>query len=184
MPWNTPNDSGYSTLLAASTVKGPWTDLEPASNWLLVNGAREAVVTTNDLQSALGEQSTAFFRLIKRVYSQLQILLPGETNAPGTASGKVGTPTTAPVNGAYDVTINAVDPTYHIVNSSDELNVTTTDSGATLLGASGNPPGWTLVRGSVTVPIYYSAAGTYTVSATDMTNTNIPTATSESITAQ
>ena len=179
VPWNTPNDSGYSTLLAASSMTGPWLDLEPPSNWLLINGTRKAVVTTNDLQNVLGEQSKAFFRLLKRQFSQLQILLPGETNAPNTTTGKVGTPATAAVNGAYNVTINAVDSTYHMVNSADALTITTTDGTATILTPTPN-----LVGGTVTVPVYFGTAGTYTVTATDTTSTNIPPATSESITAQ
>ena len=46
------------------------------------------LVSTNDLQAG----SAAFFAVIQHNY-QLQVLWPGETAAPGTVSGKTGTPT-------------------------------------------------------------------------------------------
>jgi len=30
--------------------------------------------------------------MVKRAFTQLQVLLPGETNAPNTTTGKIGTP--------------------------------------------------------------------------------------------
>ena len=42
-------------------------------------------------------------------FAQLQLLVPGETAAPGTASGVTGTPAPAYVNGPLQVTVNAVD---------------------------------------------------------------------------
>ncbi len=177
--WNTPNDNGYSSLLAASSPKGIWQDLVPANTWLLVNGNRMATITTNALQSALGAQSPAFLRLIKRVATQLQVLMPGETNAPNTVLGKTGTPTAFNPYDEVDVTINMVDATYHIVNSADSLSLTTTDTSATI-----NTPTPTLTSGTVTVPIYFGTAGSWTVTAADTTSTNITSGISSAVTIQ
>ncbi len=42
-------------------------------------------------------------------FSQLQVLVPGETGAPGTATGKTGNPTVQGLGAPFDVTVNAVD---------------------------------------------------------------------------
>jgi len=121
----------------------------------------------------------AFFQLIKRVGTQLQVLLPGESNAPNTPSGKTGTPTSFNPYDEVDVTINMVDATYHIVNSADTLSLTTTDSTATV-----NTPAPVLSGGTVTVPIYFGTAGSWTVTAADTTSPTITSGTSSSVTIQ
>lgn len=172
--WTLP-DSGFS-LQTAPVLNNPSAWTAPTTGpAIALYGMRAQLVASNEVPAG----PTAFFELIKRQFTQLQVLLPGETNAPNTATGKVGTPQTAPVNGEYDVTINAVDSTYHIVNSSDQLSMSTTDGSALISNGTPN-----LVNGTATTAIYFSAAGSYTVSATDTTNTNIPAATSSTITAQ
>src|SRR5207249_872981 len=42
-------------------------------------------------------------------FVKLQLLVPGETAAPGTATGKNGTPNTQTAGTGYSVTVNAVD---------------------------------------------------------------------------
>ena len=42
-------------------------------------------------------------------FAQLQVLLPGETAAPGTPTGKTGSPTAQTAGTGYTVTVNAVD---------------------------------------------------------------------------
>jgi hypothetical protein len=175
--WNTPNDQGYSTLLAASSPKGVWQDLAPSSSWLLVNGNRYATITSTALQSTLGNTSAAYFRLIKRQFTQLQVLLPGETNSPNTLTGKTGIPMAFNPYDEVDVIINAVDSTYHIVNSTDALNIGASDTTATI-----TTPTPALTGGTVTVPVYFGTSGSWMVTATDTTSTNIPVATSSSIT--
>ena len=62
-----------------------------------------------------------FYRLIKRVPYQLQVLMPGQTNAPNTALGYTGTPTDISVSGegftTVTVTVNMCDATWHIVTA-------------------------------------------------------------------
>jgi len=172
--WTLP-DTGFS-LQVASQLGNPLAWSAPTAGPIIpMYGARAQLLSSNEIPAG----NTAFFQLVQRQVTQLQILLPGETNAPNTLTGKGGTPDIAPVNGQYTVTINAVDPTFHIVSTGDLLTMSTTDGSAII--SPGTP---SLVNGSTTTSIYFSAAGTYTISAVDNSNTNIPTATSSSVTAQ
>jgi len=173
LTWGLP-DSGF-TLQTAPVLGNPLAWTTPSIGPLIpLFGFRSQLVAGSEVPAG----NNAFFDLIQRTFTQLQILLPGETNAPNTITGKVGTPTTAAVAGEVDVTFNAVDATYHIVNSSDALS----------LSGGGSPiistPTPNLVGGTVTVPFYFTTAGSYTVSATDTTSTNIPAATSATLTVQ
>lgn len=114
---------------------------------------------------------TAFFNLVKRTASQLQIILPGETNAPGTAFGKTGSPTAVSLgvdSGYENVTVYAVDSTYHIVSGvGGSVALTTTDPNAVL------PANQNMVNGvaSFTVgnanPMTFEDVGTWTIMATN-----------------
>ena len=43
--------------------------------------------------------------------------MPGETAAPGTASGKTGTPTARAAGAPFTVTVNAVDANWNLINN-------------------------------------------------------------------
>ena len=78
---------------------------------------------------------------------KLQLLVPGETAAPGTASGKTGTPSARTAGTAFSVTVNAVDSNWNVVNTvTDVVTITTTNSSATLPG-----PDAALVAGTESV---------------------------------
>src|SRR5215471_4194175 len=49
--------------------------------------------------------------------SQLQVLLPGESAAPGTASGKTGTPRPQTAGIPFLVTVNACDASWAVVST-------------------------------------------------------------------
>jgi hypothetical protein len=115
-------------------------------------------------QSTLPPGNVAYFNLIKRTFTKLQVLLPGETNAPNTPTGKVGTPAVHAGN-IYTVTINAVDATWNLVNApGDSISVTTTDGNDLLI-----EPG-SLVSGTTTGQIDFGDPGSDTITATDTTN--------------
>jgi hypothetical protein len=177
LSWSIP-DSGFSLQDAPSLTGGAtyWTDLVPLT--IQDNGHRVALLS----KSLLPAGGDAFFRLIERQATQLQVLLPGETNAPNTASGKVGTPETFAANAEVDVTINLVDSTFHLISSTDSVQPTTTDTSATLV--VGNNGTVNLSGGSAVVPIYFGTDGSWTVSASDVTETNIVTGISSTITIQ
>ena len=110
----------------------------------------------------------AFFNLIRRVFTQLQVILPGETAAPGTPTGKAGAPTPVSIGagGWINVTVNACDATWHRINGvTDTVHLGTTD------GASLNPVNTALANGTVTFPpLQFNTAGSQTITATDLTD--------------
>jgi hypothetical protein len=125
--------------------------------------------------SVVGNSSAVFFRLNQQVFTKLQVLLPGETNAPGTVSGKTGTPTPQKVGVPFDVTVNALDNAGHIINSTDTIHLTSTDSSATL------PPDAALAAGTGTFSVTLNAAGSFTVTAADVTDSTKTSGTSSSV---
>src|SRR6185369_13676329 len=62
--------------------------------------------------SGLSNAVTTSFAVSSAVFSKLQLLVPGETAAPGTASGKTGTPNPQAAGTPFNVTVNAVDATW------------------------------------------------------------------------
>ena len=66
-------------------------------------------------------------------FTKLQILAPGETAAPATATGKTGMPTVQAATTPFNVTVNAVDQYWNVVDTvTDTVGITTTDGTATL----------------------------------------------------
>lgn len=112
-------------------------------------------------------------------YSRLQVLLPGETAAPGTGSGKTGTPR-AQVSGIpFNVTINACDASWNVVSTiSNSIKLTSTDASATL------PQPAQLQSGTMTVSVTFNAGGTFTFLAHDQTDNTIPDGSSASVSSQ
>src|SRR5262249_48278877 len=56
--------------------------------------------------------------------AKLQLLVPGETAAPGTATGKTGTPSGQTAGTAFNVTVNAVDANWNVINTNDTVAIT------------------------------------------------------------
>lgn len=171
--WTLP-DGGYSLETAGTLTGSSWTSPTSFASGSLV-GKRQQLVATSDLASP---NSAAYFRLVKRVFSKLQVLLPGETNAPNTLTGKIGTPDPVSLGagGFVNVTINAVDATYHIVNgANDTINLSSTDGAAIMPLDAG------LVNGTLTQIVQFASAGSWTVTATNMT-TVMPAVASSSVT--
>ena len=50
-------------------------------------------------------------------FAKLQLLVPGETASPGSATGKTGTPTAQNAGNAFNVSVNAVDANWNLVNT-------------------------------------------------------------------
>lgn len=116
----------------------------------------------------------AFFNLIQRTFSQLQVLLPGETAAPGTLSGKTGTPTPVSLGagGTIVVTVNAVDSTWHpVTKPSDQIHLVSTDPSPWVYPGDAN-----MANGVVTFTCNFLAQSTgpgFTVTASDNTDNSI-----------
>ena len=118
-----------------------------------------------------GAQGTASLTVTAGSFTQLQLLVPGETAAPGTATGKTGTPNTEYVNGAFNLTVNAVDQYWNLVNSvTDTVQITSSDAHAAL------PANAALVAGTGTFSVTpetvsYNPAITTVTAADDSDNT-------------
>jgi hypothetical protein len=111
-------------------------------------------------------------------YTKLQVLLPGETPAPGTGTGKSGAPQSQTVGVPFNVTVRACDNSWNLVTTvTNSVNLTSTDGSASLPGA------FSLASGTKTVQVTLNAAGSFTVSAKDNSDATIPQATSSSVAA-
>jgi flagellar hook capping protein FlgD len=102
-------------------------------------------------------------------YTQLQVLLPGENPAPGTSSGKVGTPYAQTVSVPFSVRVRACDANWNTVTTiSDVVALSSTDQSAILAGPA------TLDSGEHVFSMTFNAQGSFTVSADDQTDLTIP----------
>ena len=101
-------------------------------------------------------------------FAQLQLLVPGETAAPGTASGVTGTPAPAYVNGPLQVTVNAVDGQWNLVNTVSDVVAISSSDGQAILPANAALAGGT---GTFSVTLETAEnAPTTTLTATDVTD--------------
>src|SRR5207253_4594738 len=98
-------------------------------------------------------------------FAKLQLLVPGETAAPATASGKTGTPTASTAATAFNITLNAVDNFWNVVNTiTDTVGIASSDANA------GLPANAALVSGTQTLSVTFKTAGTQTLTASDLTD--------------
>src|SRR5436309_12976956 len=94
-------------------------------------GAYGPTSATLGFSSLQGRMSIA----LRPPFTKLQLLMPGETAAPGTASGKTGTPNAQTAGTAVTVTVNAVDAAWYVVYTvTDVEGVTWGDTDETMAG--------------------------------------------------
>ncbi|HEY2956090.1 MAG TPA: FlgD immunoglobulin-like domain containing protein [Candidatus Eisenbacteria bacterium] len=111
-------------------------------------------------------------------FSRIQVLLPGESPAPGTTSGKTGTPTAQTKGVPFTFTVRACDSNWNLVTSvTDVVDILSSDATATL------PPSAPLASGTASFPLTFNAGGTFTVFAHDHDDNTIPDGTSSPVTA-
>jgi hypothetical protein len=173
--WTLP-DSGYSLEWSTNIGSGAtWTDAGLSQTVTTTAGNRALLPGLAATLPASAED--VYLNLIKRTATKLQVLFPGETNAPGTTTGKVGTPTAVNAGDLVTVTVNAVDKTWNIVKSvTDTVHFTTTDGSTT-------PPNDTaLSSGTCQVDFYFYTTGGVTVTASDVTTNIIASGTSSTLT--
>jgi hypothetical protein len=174
LDWTLP-DIGYAAQQSSTLSGGPtaWSDLglTPVGQ---IGSTRRTLIPVSSKPST----TNGFYRLTQRTFTQLQVLLPGETNAPGTLTGKVGTPTPVAINADVPVTINAVDSSWHIIGGvTDIITLTTSDNTAFL------PDALPMVNGTVQEIVDFEQAGSFTVTGTDSSNGAITPNTSSAVTA-
>jgi len=112
-------------------------------------------------------------------FSRLQVLLPGETAAPGTSTGKTGTPRAQVANIPFTVTVRACDSQWNLVNTvTDVIQVLASDASATLPAAA------QLQSGARTFTVTLNAAGNFNFSAHDQSDITIPDGASSAVKSQ
>jgi hypothetical protein len=173
--WTIP-DGGYS-LVEKTNLQNLTAGVNPGLTAIALTPGKRTLIPKASLPGNPG-----FFYLIKRTFTQLQVLMPGETNAPNTLTGKTGTPTGLSAETPANITVNAVDANWNIVNNVfDNINLTTTDS-----SAIGLPTTLTLINGTGTLSgggaVLFDQGGPWTVTAQDTSTVTIPNATSASFT--
>jgi len=159
LSWSLP-DIHFNLQMSTNLAPDSWTD-PGFTNAVQVGTSKRVKLDKASLPSA----HAGYFRMVKPVATKLQVLMPGETAAPGTTSGKTGTPTAQTAGVTFDITVNAVDAAWHVVNYvTDTVSITSSDTSAVL------PPNATLVNGTGTFSFTFGSTGTYTVTATDVTD--------------
>jgi hypothetical protein len=109
-------------------------------------------------------------------FTKLQVLVPGESAAPGTASGKIGSPNTQVPSTPFNATVNAVDDNWNVVNSvTDVVAITSSDALATL------PANAALVAGARQFSVTLNSVGTNTLTASDVADNSKTPGTSAGI---
>src|SRR5207247_9255146 len=89
-------------------------------------------------------------------FAKLQLLMPGETAAPGTATGKTGSPSPRTAGTAFNVTVNAVDANWNLISTNDTVHLTASDTNAIL------PANAALSAGMASMRLPFKTAGSAT----------------------
>ena len=149
LPWTLP-DTGFGLQTNANLgLSSNWNEVAYLSQVQPNPTNRAALLGANALPSA----NQGFYRLLKRNYTQLQVLWPGESNAPGTPTGKTGTPNPSSYNVISDtipVTVNGCDSTWHIVNiTGEQIYLYSQTAGDGNIAATGGP----LVNGTANLTV-------------------------------
>src|SRR6185295_4687045 len=110
-------------------------------------------------------------------FVKMQLLVPGETAAPGTATGKTGTPTAQTAGTAFNVTVNAVDANWNLVSSTHTVGISTTDANDI------HPANAAMTAGTKTFAVTFKSAGSWSITASDITDGTKTANTSPAITA-
>lgn len=111
-------------------------------------------------------------------FTRLQVLMPGETAAPGTATGKTGTPRAQTAGVPFSVTVRACDNSWNTVATvTDAIQFFSSDASASL------PSTMQLNNGQLVASVTFNAAGSFTVFAHDNTDGTIPDGASANVTS-
>jgi hypothetical protein len=160
LTWSLP-DIGFSPVVSTDLAAGlaGWKSLS-LGNILASGAARWGLI--NNLPA--GNQ--AFYGLIKRSFTKLQVLLPGETAAPGTPTGKTGTPIAQTAWAPFIVTVQAVDDDWNPVNSNHSVSLAATPGGNDIIDAAIK----SLTAGVATFEVVILEAGSFTFTTQNVTD--------------
>jgi len=147
------------------------------NNVILTTGGSWTITADDTTNGAIPDATSAAVSVTDASFVKLQILLPGETAAPGTPTGKTGTPSAQEAGQVFQVIVNAVDAGWNVINTvTDTVRLTTTDPTATL------PADTALVAGTATLNVTLNRAGSWTITASDQTSPAKTPSTSPAVT--
>src|SRR5262249_50945281 len=98
----------------------------------LKTGGSQTVTASDITDVSKSSNTSSAITVNAAAFAKLQVLVPGETAAPGTSSGKTGTPLAETAGTAFNVTVNAVDANWNLINTNDTVSITSSDANATL----------------------------------------------------
>src|SRR5207249_3057174 len=135
--------------------------------------AGSATVTASDAtHPGIAASTSPAIGVNPGAFTKLQLLVPGETAAPGSSAGKTGTPTAQTAGNSFNVTINAVDANWNVVSTNDTVAMTSSDANA------GLPANASLVSGTKIFSVTLKTAGSATLTASDSSHPSYPSYTS------
>lgn len=111
-------------------------------------------------------------------FVQLQVLLPGESPAPGAPGGKSGTPYAQVTGVPFAVTVRACDADWNTVPAASDVVRLTSTAGSAVLPAPS-----LLIGGIATFEVQLPVAGTSRFTAQDQTDLLVPLGASANVTA-
>ena len=144
-------------------------------------GETPFVTATNTTDGSKTAYSQTLPAVVAGAFVKLQLLLPGETAAPNTPTGKTGTPAIQNAGSPFDVIVNAVDANWNVVSTvTDEVSIThaiASNNATSVLPANAN-----LVAGTGTFSVTLRRADTgYELVASDVTEPTIVANTSANL---
>ena len=147
--------SSTGTLSAGSGTTANFVNGVLASWSVRISNVGSFTITATETGAASFGLSNAF-----PVVPKLQLLVPGETAAPGTLSGKTGTPLAQTGGTPFNVTVNGVDEYWNVVvTATDSVGLTSSDGAAVL------PPAAALVNGTQTFSVTLNTPPSQTLTA-------------------
>src|SRR5262249_59863664 len=103
----------------------PYTNASPPAG-------QKTLTATDSTDGTKAANTSPAITVSAGTFTRLQLLVPGETAAPGTPTGKTGTPNLQTAGTSFTVTVNAVDANWNVVNTNDVVGISSTDPNATL----------------------------------------------------
>src|SRR5207249_4266417 len=98
-------------------------------NVTLKTAGSSTVTASNATHPGISASTSPAIAINAGAFTRLQLLAPGETAAPGSSTGKNGTPSAQMAGTAFNVIVNAVDANWNLVSSaSDTVGITGSDS--------------------------------------------------------
>ncbi|MHA8104917.1 invasin domain 3-containing protein [Aquirufa nivalisilvae] len=128
--------------------------------------AGNQTVTATDQAATLTANTGSTTLVTAGTVNKLQVIMPGETAAPGTTTGKTGTPTAQTAGSSFNFTVNAVDAYWNLVSSATPTAVITSSDGQATLPSSA-----ALASGTKQFALTFKTSGNQTVTATDQAAT-------------